>query len=98
MITNDYIALIIQQLEQSGQLEAVIKHPSVQKVLAQQQPAQKKYMIDDLSEDEVVFMRAYRSFLSDKAGNQYVGMASNFAKYLQSIVDKAKAESQTKSE
>lgn len=93
MMTNDYIALIIQQLEQTGQLGAVIAHPSVQKVLAQMQPTQKKYMIDDLTEDEVLFMKAYRAFLSDKVGNKYVGMASNFAKYLQSVVDKAKAES-----
>lgn len=90
----DYVTLIINQLEQSGQLPAVINHPSVQKVLAQNPPAEKRYVISDLSEDEVVFMKAYRSFLSDKAGSKYVGMASNFAKHLQSLVDKDKAEQQ----
>lgn len=90
----DYVTLIINQLEQSGQLNSVVNHPSVQKILAQNQPVGQKYVINDLSEDEVVFMKAYRAFLSDKQGNKYVGMASNFAKYLQSLVDKDKAEQQ----
>lgn len=93
-MTNDYVSVLVQQLKQSGQLEVILNHPSVLEVLQQQQPAPKKYVLDDLSEDEVVFMRAYRAFLSDKVGNRYVGMASNFAKYLQSEVDKAKSEIQ----
>jgi hypothetical protein len=87
----DYISIMVQQLKQSGQLEAILEHPSVREVLQNQKPAEKKYVISDLSEDEAIFMKAYRAFLSDKVGNKYVGMASNFARYLQSLVDKDKA-------
>lgn len=94
-MTNDYVSVLVQQLKQSGQLEVILKHPAILEVLQQQQPTPLKYVIDDLSEDEVVFLRAYRAFLSDGAGNRYVGMASNFAKYLQSQVDKAKSQTQS---
>lgn len=91
-MTTEYIALLVQQLKQSGQLEAILAHPSVQDALKQMQPAPKRYVLDDLLEDEVVFITAYRSFLLTETGNMYVGMASKFARYLQSVVDKAKAE------
>lgn len=91
-MTTEYIALLVQQLKQTGQLEAILAHPSIQEALKQMQPTPKRYVLDDLLEDEIVFLTAYRSFLLTEVGNQYVGMASKFARYLQSVVDKAKAE------
>jgi hypothetical protein len=92
----DYIGLIVHQLEQTGQLGAIINHPSVQKVLAQTSQTPKKYIFDDLTEDEYIFMTAYRSFILTEDGNPFVGMANKFARYLQSVVDKAKAENKPK--
>lgn len=89
-MSNDMVALLVQQLKASGQLPAILEHPSVQEVLAQSQPVQ-KFSLTDLSEDEYVFMVAYRSFLATEYGNPYVGMASKFARYLQSEVDKARS-------
>ena len=86
----DHVALLVQQLKASGQLPAILEHPSVQEVLAQTQPKPQKFSITDLSEDEYVFMVAYRSFLATEYGNPYVGMASKFARYLQSEVDKVR--------
>lgn len=92
-MSQEYIALLVQQLKASGQLESILQHPSVKEVLAQlQPPAQpKRYVMDNLSEDEVVFMTAYKAFISSESGNMYVGMASKFARFLQSEVDKSKA-------
>ena len=91
-MNNDYIALIVQQMKQTGQLEAFLKHPSIQEVLAQSQPKVSvgKQQTVALNEDEEFFLSAIRSFVLTEAGNPLVGVASKFARYLQSEVDKSK--------
>lgn len=93
-LNNDYTALIVQQMKQSGQLEAFLKHPSVQEVLAQSQPKvsvnESSKTVVSLSEDEEFFLQAFRGFILTEAGNPMVGMATKFARYLQSEVDKSK--------